>query len=263
MTTIRKIITSIYEDEELRETCIPLFLSPPGIGKTKIIRRFAEEKGVKLLPFIASQRMPHELSGTAMPDHSVKRMTYFNYDMFLDLKDGDVRFFDEILNANSTILNACLTILENRELISGKKLPKVMIVAAANPHGSAVLTPQIKERFIWYDMPFDSEGWKEELAKYQITNDIFRQLEQLVYEEQFGPAKYNYNSARSLEKALKMMLKGAYTPYETKLAPILNTLIENTTGKDIDINGYTYRAGEQLPWLKLRRMMNGYKDEII
>ena len=35
-------------------------------------------------------------------------MTYFDYDMFCNLKDGDIIFFDELLNANPMVLNASI-----------------------------------------------------------------------------------------------------------------------------------------------------------
>lgn len=40
-----------------------------------------------------------------------------------------------------------------------------MIVAAANPQGMAPLTPQIKERFLWYNVVFDPTMWKEYMFK--------------------------------------------------------------------------------------------------
>ena len=70
-------------------------------------------------------------------------------------------FFDELLNGNPVVLNACLTILEQRKFISGKPLPNIMIVAAANPQGMTPLTPQVKERFVWYNVSFDSKMWIE------------------------------------------------------------------------------------------------------
>lgn len=35
MNKLLEPLRKIYEDEELRQTCIPLFLSNPGIGKTR------------------------------------------------------------------------------------------------------------------------------------------------------------------------------------------------------------------------------------
>jgi len=254
MKELVDVISKIYEDEELRNTCIPLFLGNPGGGKTSVIKQFALEKGVNCLDVIASQLMPHEVSGMAMPIISEKKMEYFDYKMFYDLKDGDIVFFDELLNANPMVLNACLTILENRTLISGRKLPKVMIVAAANPQGATILTPQIKERFIWYNIKFDKASWKNYMVKYLLTDSIFDQLCVLIESESFNNSERNYFTPRSIEKAIKMMIRNVNTPYKTRLLPILENYVANKE-EDIDINGAIFKAGDAWPWIKLQKLM--------
>ena len=131
-----------------------------------------------------------------------------------------------------------------------------MIVAAANPQGSAILTPQIKERFIWYPLTFDKNSWKRYMSKFLISDAIFDQLCQLVQNESFTNSEKNYLTPRSIEKAIKMMVRGINTPYESKLKPILNILIDNTTGQDIVVNPeYTFKAGEKISWLTLQKLM--------
>jgi hypothetical protein len=255
MKELLNVLEKIYENEELRQTCIPLILSNPGIGKTEVIKQFAKEKGVKCLDIIASQLMPHEVSGMLLPVHERKEVEYFDTKMFTSLQDGDILFFDELLNANTMVLNACLTILENRELISGKKLPKIMIVAAANPQGATIITPQIKERFIWYNIAFDKNAWKEYMAKFMVTDEIFEQLCVLVQNESFNSSEKNYHTPRSIVKAIKMMVADIKTPYESKLKPILNNLIENTGESDLTIGDYIFKQSEKISWLKLQKIM--------
>ena len=144
MINIKEILEKIYDNDELRKSIVPLFIGDPGLGKTVHIAAFAKERGVNLIELITSQMSPYEISGIAMPDKDSKKMTYFNFDKLENLKDNDILFFDEVLNGNPVVLNACLTILEQRTLISGKPLPNIMIVGAANPQGMVPLTPQIK-----------------------------------------------------------------------------------------------------------------------
>lgn len=253
MDQITKVLEGIYNDLELRDSCIPLFMSNPGLGKTTIIKQFAEYKKVKCLVEIASTKMPHEFSGMAMPDNENKRMTFFDYDSLLDLKDGDILFLDELLNANSMILNAFLTVLEDRVLPSGKKLAKIMIVAAANPQGAAMLTPQIKERFIFYNIDVDKGSWKQYMSRHLITDDIYDSLFALVKNEPFNNADKNYMTPRSVDKAVKMIVRGVDTPYAKKIEPILNTFVHNKTESPIQINDYTLGVNEKITWLNLIR----------
>lgn len=262
MVNIKEILEGIYENLDLRRTIVPLFMGDPGISKSVQIRDFAKEKGVTLVPFITSQRNPFEVSGLAMPNRKTERMEFWDFDTLLDMKDGDILFFDEIFNGNPTVLNACLTILEEREMISGKKLPDIMIVAAANPQGMVPLTPQIKERFIWYNFEFPREDWKEYMFKrYKMPNIISNKLCVLIQEEKFN-GKSNYYSARSIDKAVNMLINEVPTPYEDALVPILNGLIENKLSEPVQIiEGKSLAPGEAIPWLEMIKLSKGIKIE--
>ena len=98
MNKIYEVLEKVYTNDSLRKTIVPLFIGDPGLGKTVVIEQFAEEKGVKLVELITSQMSPFEISGIAMPDKDSKKMTYFNFDKLENLKDGDILFFDELLN---------------------------------------------------------------------------------------------------------------------------------------------------------------------
>lgn len=264
MNKIRNVLEKIYNDRDLRKTCIPLFLGNPGLGKTKIIEQFANEKGVQLLEVIASQLMPHEISGIAIPNQETKLMSYFDFDRFLTLKDGDILFFDELLNANPMVLNACLTLLENRRMISGKPLANIMIVAAANKQGATILTPQIKERFIFYDVKFHDKLWAEYMyKKYNIIDECLVDLVTLIKNENFENSRVNYFTPRSIDKAISMMIREVETPYEKDLNPILNKLMTNTSPKNLKIGDLEWLKDEKISWLTFARATHKANDVII
>lgn len=260
MKNITNVLQKVYENEELRKTIVPLFIGNPGTGKSKIIEQFAKEKGVKLVEFITSQMSPFEVSGICMPQADTKQMVYYDFDKLSSLEDGDILFFDELLNGNPTVLAACLTVLENRRMISGKSLPNIMIVAAANEQGMSPLTPQIKERFVWYPIIFDPDMFKDYIMeKYMLTAKQVTSLVKLIKEEDF--AGKNFDTPRSLDKAISMIIAECPTPYEEKLMPILNLPIKNTQKKNIKLpNGESFAPNEMMPWLDLVKHM---KNEII
>jgi MoxR-like ATPase len=256
MENIKDILKGVYDNIELRRTIVPLFIGNPGASKSVQIREFARDRKVKLVPFVTSQRNPFEISGLAMPDRDTKRMSFWDFDTLLDMKDGDILFFDEVFNGNPTVLNACLTILEEREMISGKKLPDIMIVAAANPQGMVPLTPQIKERFVWYKFEFPKESWKRYmLNKYKMPDVVSQKLVTLINSEDFK-RESNYNSARSIDKAVGMIISNVFTPYQHELLPILNTLIKNELTEDVKLSVVRVLAvGESIPWLEMVRII--------
>lgn len=260
MNKIPEILNKIYYNLELRNTCIPLFVGNPGLGKTKLIEKFAKEKGVNIVEVIASQLMPHEISGIAIPDQSTKLMSYFDFDRFINLKEGDILFFDELLNANPIVLNACLTLLENRKMISGKPLKDIMILAAGNNQGSSILTPQIKERFIWYDVKFDPISWSKYMyKKYNITDDCLIDLISLIKNETFSNSNKNYHTPRSIDKAINMLINDVPSPYNSVKVAI-SKLITNNTNDDIIINDkFTFIKNEKISWLELQKII--YKKD--
>lgn len=259
---LREVLEKVYKNEELRKKVVPLFIGNPGMGKTCIIEEFAKEKGVKLVELITSQMSPFEISGIAYPDKDSKKMEYYNFDKLEELKDGDILFFDELLNGNPVVLNACLTILEQRRFISGKPLPNIMIVAAANPQGMAPLTPQIKERFIWYEVKFSKSMWKKYMTnKYNITPTIYEKLAKLVTEETF--TSNNFNTPRSLDKAVGMALNDIPSPYESTIDPIINELVKNPFEEEVDLgDGKKLAVGEMIKWSDIIKLKNK-QNEII
>jgi hypothetical protein len=256
MKNIKRILEGTYSIPSLRRTIVPLFIGDPGLGKTVMIEEFAKEKGVKMIELITSQMSPFEISGIAMPDKESKKMTYFNFDKLESLKDGDILFFDELLNGNPVVLNACLTILEQRRFISGRPLPDIMIVAAANPQGMVPITPQIKERFVWYKTEFDRDMWKNYMSnKYDMPSSVSYELSKLIKDESFTGE--NFFSPRSIDKAVNMLSHEIPTPYEDHIMPLLVKPIKNTLDGDIDLgNNKALKPGESLPWIEILKIKN-------
>jgi hypothetical protein len=256
MKEINIVLEKVYNDSELRRSVVPLFIGDPGLGKTVMIDAFAKKKKVNLVELITSQMSPFEISGIAMPDKETQKMIYYNFDKLENLQDGDILFFDELLNGNPIVLNACLTILEQRKLISGKPLPDIMIVAAANPQGMTPLTPQIKERFIWYNVKFDVSLWGKYMKdKYLVTQSIVTKLASLINNETF--TGNNFYTPRSVDKAVNMILKKVPTPYEETIKPILSEMIKNPFDEEVVLEEEEgkepklLRPGEMITWLEL------------
>ena len=254
MKKVQDVLEKVYENHELRKTIVPLFIGDPGLGKTVMIQAFADKKKVTLVELITSQMSPFEISGIAMPDKDTKKMSYYNFDKLENLKDGDILFFDELLNGNPVVLNACLTILEQRKFISGKPLPNIMIVAAANPQGMAPLTPQIKERFVWYKVQYNKKMWVEYMKnKYHMIGSIGGKLSNLISGEDF--TSNNFYTPRSLDKAVNMMLYDVETPYQETLEPIINEMIKNPFEEAVKLSSKrTLDPSEMISWLDLVRL---------
>ena len=156
---VKPILRILYEQ---RKEMVPCFIGAPGIGKTQGIYEFAEEIGANVVTFILSNTVPSEVSGIRMPDQESKKLEVFDDSRMASLQDGDILFFDEILEAPPMLWSACLTLIQDRIMASGRKLPDVFIVAASNPVASPAIIPaSTRDRFQFIELEFDSDHWCE------------------------------------------------------------------------------------------------------
>lgn len=158
----------MIDKDGVRDQIVPCFMGCPGIGKTHEIERYAKDRGKKVVHIIASQILPSEVSGITMPDKEAGGMTVYDHVRLSSLKDGDILFFDELLQGQQQVLSACLTLIQERRLMSDKPLPNVMIVAAANPLANPNQLPAaIRDRFLFIGMEFDFFEWKQYMKDSQ------------------------------------------------------------------------------------------------
>lgn len=155
---VESIMDSMYPS---RDKKVPLFIGDPGIAKTRGIFGFAQKKGVKVVQFILSNTIPSEVSGIRMPDRDTKKLEVFDDSRMASLQDGDILFFDEILEAPPMLWSACLTLIQDRVMASGRPLPDVMICAASNPVAApGLIPPSVRDRFDIIELEFDFDDWR-------------------------------------------------------------------------------------------------------
>lgn len=203
---MRNIKTYLDILDQHRDEMALALMSDPGLSKTSQCKQWCEEHGRQYFEFITSQRMPSEISGMAMPDADTKRMKIYDFDYLLDMKDGDVLAFDEFTNGNIMTLNACLTLIQERNMMSGRKLPSILIVAMGNPQGKCDMLPQTKQRFLWLNVKFDEDTWCEWIKK-ELNVVPTRKLIDIIkstYKSGFGIQDYNYMTARTVTNLLKL-----------------------------------------------------------
>lgn len=182
-TILTSDIESLMESvDAARSEIVLCLMGASGIGKTEGIEAFAKRHGRQVVHLIASQVLPTEVSGMTMPNQETHGMDVFDHSRISHMRDGDVLFLDELLKGQQQVLSACLTMVQERRLMSGTPLPDVIIVAAANPLASPKMLPlEIRQRFMFVDVTFDEDSWcdymrrrgvphPERILKYLVTD---------------------------------------------------------------------------------------------
>lgn len=223
---VKPILESMYE---CRREMVPCFIGAPGIGKTQGIYEFARERGINVITFILSNTVPSEVSGIRMPDKETKKMEVFDDMRMASLKDGDILFFDEILEASPMLWSACLTLIQDRIMASGRKLPDVFIVAASNKVASPGIIPaSTRDRFQFIELEFDFAHWMKWFkGKYGILPP--GQLGALIKEDSDS---YNILTPRRVTK-LYEWLKDGDGPDNLKL-DIISDMFDASTAAMIN-----------------------------
>lgn len=258
---IKEILNKTYNNPILRRTTVPLLMSAPGMGKTTIVREFAKEKGVNMLKVTLSQRMPHEVISMMMPNQKTGKLEVYDSLEISSLKSGDILFFDEVFNGTlKATLDSVLNFTEDRITPSGKHIEGIFIIAASNPQGLINLTPQIKERFIMYDLKFNAEEYQEYLKdKYGMPEVVSKNLSILIGKEKFESITWNYMTPRSLEKAINQIGCELQSPYDDVLLPFLKheIVLENSYG---DLN---YKKGDKIEYLTVLKTIIKKRNETV
>ena len=197
MTEFQKMIQLLDTSWYLKNEIVPCLVGPPGIGKTAAVMQHAKTHNSKVVKIVASRCVPSETVGMTMPDHANRSMTIYNSMQLSSLKDGDILFLDELLEADQFVLSTLLTVIESREMADGTPLPDIQIIAATNETiPPEQLKENIRQRFMFMNFSVDVWQTKDYIRQKtgldlpsSITNNI----------RTFG-SEYNLLTPRSLTK---------------------------------------------------------------
>lgn len=230
MSQFDKMIMFLDQAWHLRSEIVPCLVGPVGIGKTAAVRQHAANVGAKnVVTIIASQILPSEVSGITMPDAETKSMEIYDHYKLSSLEDGDILFFDELLEADQSVLSACLTLIESRMMMSGRMLPDIQIIAATNPTiQPSSLRENIRQRFMFMRFGIDQTATFDYILGRTGISVPSTVLDQMCETN----SDYNILSPRSLTK-LCLWIKAAPDDQLDKMAVVINDIWKSSIGSQL------------------------------
>lgn len=226
-----------------RDCIVPCMLGPVGIGKTAAVKQHAKNVGAgKIVTIIASQILPNEVSGITMPESETKSMQIYDHYRLSSLEDGDILFFDELLEADQYVLSACLTLIESRMMMSGKLLPDIQIIAAANPTVNAgAIRVNIRQRFMFRKFGIDNVDIRSYIHdRFGITLN-----NSIVYALKEDGDAYNILSPRSLTKLCEWMATADNEDSRLKIAEQIDKCWDSSIGQELYLRFQKAEAEKQ------------------
>lgn len=246
-----------------KDYMVPCLIGGVGIGKTAAVNEHAKNVGAnKVVEIILSQILPTEISGFKMPDKLSKKIRVFDDARLNSLEDGDILFFDELLEADQAVLSACLTLIESRTMLSGKKLPNIQIIAATNETISpGMLKPSIRQRFIFHDVCYD----KAEISDFIFNETGVRVKGHTLNLLEEDSSQYNILSPRSLTKMVKWLCTGETNDDRKYISACINDMYDSRIGSYILDDYYdtmTEKYGKTYKFkLAIDEIINDYINE--
>jgi MoxR-like ATPase len=126
--TIRLLILSVLAGEHIA------LIGPPGTAKSAVVRSFAQLIDSKYFEYLLTRfTEPNELFGPV--DIPAFRQGTYRRRTEGMLPESEVVFLDEIFKSNSAILNALLTVLNERKFANGATvvdIPLLSVIGASN-----------------------------------------------------------------------------------------------------------------------------------
>jgi len=142
--TIRLMVLSVLAGEHIA------FIGPPGTAKSALVRNFAKMIDSKYFEYLLTRfSEPNELFGPV--DIPAFRQGTYRRRTEGMLPDAEIVFLDEIFKSNSAILNALLTLLNERKFNNGGSVvdvPLLSVFGASNEVPADESLQAIFDRFL-------------------------------------------------------------------------------------------------------------------
>lgn len=165
----------------------PLFVGPPGIGKSEIVQQWCEENGYQFIDFRAAYREAVDLTGFPQPrevtdeNGNLRQQTLYFTPEFLPTKGKGVFFLDEINRGTTSVMNTFMQLLTDR-CIDKYKLPDGWIIAAAvnpeNEHNDVnTMDTALKDRFMICEVNYDKRAFVKYMERTEWDPAVINFIE--------------------------------------------------------------------------------------
>lgn len=241
-SSIFTILDLAWNARKKGEIFNPVFVSPPGIGKTEIIQQWAVSRNLPFLVFTSALYEAPDVKGfpivkvneagrqqqtTAIPDFWPDQTSWPN---------GGVVILEELNRGTTSIMNCIMPLGDKRRGFDGYRLPDNVILCGAINHESELydvntMDPALKDRFEFFEVKYDKKTFQEFMKLKNWNENVQMAVEANILSytkpEDLGEGTgTKYNSPRTWSKLNAALLAG--TPkdleldvYESILGPMM------------------------------------------
>lgn len=210
-----KIIDIAFKAREMGEIWNPLFISPPGGGKSTVLINYCKDRGLPFITFTSATLEPPDVKGFP---HIVDGRTKFAIPFTLPTEGKGMVILEEINRGSTAVMNCWMSLTDIRRGFDEYKLPEGWIVVGAiNPENTTYdvnnMDPALKDRFEMFYVDYSKEDFLKYVtaAKWDETLVNFIEAGLWMYktpEEISANPGNKYISPRTLSKVNTVLKVG-------------------------------------------------------
>ena len=174
-TLLRHQLARQLEQPELAKLLPPLMVwGAPGLGKSTILRRVAEEAGIEFIDVRLAQREPVDIRGLPVPDKEKNQVRWLvSSDWPRDPESKGILLFDELTAADRSLQVAAYELILDRRLGDLYSVPDGWYICAAGNRVednavAGTMSSALANRFLHVELQEDVEDW----VAWGLTHNI-------------------------------------------------------------------------------------------
>ena len=170
---VRMQVAALDKDPASAKVIPPLMVwGAPGLGKSTIIRKVAEEFGIGFIDVRLAQREPVDVRGLPVPDRERKCVDWLVSGEWPREGKG-ILLFDELTAADRSLQVAAYELILDRRLGDLYKVPDGWYICAAGNRVddaavAATMSSALANRFMHVELAGDVEAW----AAWAVRNNV-------------------------------------------------------------------------------------------
>ena len=245
-TLLRHQVQQLLAKPGLAKLLPPLMVwGAPGLGKSTILRKVAEEAGIQFLDIRLAQREPVDVRGLPVPDQANNCVRWLvSSDWPRDPKSKGIILFDELTAADRSLQVAAYELILDRRLGDLYQVPDGWYICAAGNRiedqaVAMTMSSALANRFLHVELEQDVDDW----IKWGLVNDVhpavlgfLRYRPDLLCHLEKENLERGWPSPRSWER-VSTMLK----TFDLDNESLLNTIIYGLVGNGAGVEFVAYK----------------------
>jgi MoxR-like ATPase len=225
----------------------PLFVGPPGVGKSHIVQAWAKQNSLPFIDLrIAYMEAPDLIGFPSIEVKDGRQITVHNLPEFLPVDGQGVLLLEEPNRGTTSVMNCLMQLLTDRKIHKYTLPEGWIIVGCINPEGEHydvnTMDSALRDRFEMFSVTYDKPSFVEYMNKTSWHKDIINFVESNMFQyrtpEEVGNVPgAKYVSPRTLSKLNAAILSEVDREDEQS---IYETILGSNVAKDF----YNFRYNE-------------------